>query len=88
MEVLILCCRKESKIARAEEHAGYFFDCLERCCAQGYVLVCLTLFHVSHSCQRYIPTLDDVLHVRMKTTGIKEICFAHKGNALSTSPSS
>ena len=27
----------------------------------------------------YVPTLDDVLHVRIKTTGIKEIAFAYKG---------
>lgn len=27
----------------------------------------------------YVPTVDDVLHVRIKTTGIKEISFAYKG---------
>ncbi len=27
----------------------------------------------------YVPTLEDVLHVRIKTTGIKEIAFAFKG---------
>merc|ERR1711991_1015307 len=27
----------------------------------------------------YTPTLEDVLHVRIKTTGIKEIAFAYKG---------
>jgi len=27
----------------------------------------------------YVPSLNDVLHVRIKTTGIKEIAFAYKG---------
>lgn len=52
----------DSPTARQEGSASYFFDNLQRCCANNYM-----------------PTLDDVLHVRTKTTGIKEIAFAYKG---------
>lgn len=30
----------------------------------------------------YIPTVDDVVHARIKTTGIKEIGFAHAGTRV------
>jgi GTPase SAR1 family protein len=49
--------------ARGDESVQYFFNDLERVVCQA----------------GFIPTLDDVLHVRMKTTGIKELNFAHEG---------
>lgn len=49
--------------ARGDESALYFLEDMDRVVCQ----------------QGFVPTLEDVLHVRMKTTGIKELNFAHEG---------